>query len=354
MIYELFYYKIKCYIISQLLNPLNEMHYPDILQKYMNILLIETNSKIIKSIISSLCVIFTNCSDYHILPYLYPIIDMFHHVFDRVIPTNKILLLDMISIIIEIIGYHEVLCNQQVTSLYIPHIMKYFDTITIQEDYLLIPMMECFITLFVHIKEQSQEYIAYVYMRCYSIIYENFVKNENIDVIIYSIDVITSIIEGYENSCQYILTNIDDLLTLLFTLLQSPHSDIRQSSFSLIGELLKHYPNLYSNHRVIYISKLIDIIMNNLSYDDYPMVYNNAIWVLGLLCQRIIPPSHIMEYLTKLNYMKLIQYFIMTFQYEHVSDTLLENIAITIGILAIHTKDWMIPVIDDFFSDWCR
>lgn len=117
--------------------------------------------------------------------------------------------------------------------------------------------------------------------------------------------------------------------------------EVRQSSFALIGDLVKCSFDLVAPH----IHTVLTLLMANLD-PQYVSVCNNAIWAMGEIALKI--EDHMVRYAVE-----VIIPLIEVMNKDRVTRTLLENTAITLGRLGLHCSVVLAPHLQAFIRPWC-
>jgi hypothetical protein len=144
--------------------------------------------------------------------------------------------------------------------------------------------------------------------------------------------------------------SVDLLLQLMVLGLKDTDlPELRQSSFSLAGELCKHSFSLFANHSqgLQLINQLMSISTMNLD-TLYPLVCNNAAWTIGELSIQV-SSEVIYPFLND-----IMNGLIFALQTCDLTDNLKVNIAITIGRLAMKCPYEIASFADEFFAAWCN
>jgi len=129
---------------------------------------------------------------------------------------------------------------------------------------------------------------------------------------------------------------------LLFDCMKNDVSGVRQNSFSLIGDLVKHTPQFFAS----VWGELIKILVDNLQI-AYPIVCNNAAWALVAVAQSL--SSHFDPYLTP-----ILENFVFLIDYDDIQPTLSASLTLALGHLCSATPSGMASKFDVFLENWCE
>jgi len=101
------------------------------------------------------------------------------------------------------------------------------------------------------------------------------------DFVVCSLDVISALVEGLHDMFHSLVADTQThtvLFNILFTVCTDVYPELRQSAFSLAGEVCKFcFSSLID---VNIATTLVQHAIRNL-HTDYPLVCNNAAWCLG-------------------------------------------------------------------------
>lgn len=103
------------------------------------------------------------------------------------------------------------------------------------------------------------------------------------DFVICALDVISALCEGLHDVFSTLVLDTQThttLFTILFTACTDPYAELRQSGFSLAGEVCKYCFSTLIDVNIA--TTLVQSAVRNL-HIDYPLVCNNAAWCLGNL-----------------------------------------------------------------------
>jgi len=263
---------------------------------------------------------------------------------------NTLVLFDTIGILAE--NAEDLFNDNSLVSLYMPHIMR---NLLISEDHdmRITPLLECLASLIPAMKSNIFPYAQNIYIRCLTIINKTLHEitdddDDDIpkDITICCLDVLSGMCEGIDDNFMSLVnaTNSSNALIInLFKSLGDEIPEVRQSGFSLAGELSK----ICESHQNIFdttvLTKLIEYCFLNLD-TNYQEVSNNAVWTLGQI-------SAFTSYLP--NDVKIIQNLIEIIRNEENTHKLLENAAITLGRMARKDPNSISLYLNDFFDLWC-
>ena len=293
--------------------------------------------------------------------------------FDTYGVKSSLILVDTIGTIAD--SVREDLKNPGYTAMYLPKLMHKFNSLE-DLDMRMFPMLECLSSVLSVIGLDAQQYVLNIYHRCLRIASgvlkthiqhtEDQIKTNDFsgeddlpskDFAICSLDVISSLCEGLDHMFGTLVndtssasagtggTTKDALFELMFAAICDNLPEMRQSGFSLSGEICKHAFVALLDPALA--SRLLQFATINLD-TDYPLVCNNAAWTIGELAmqsggeflQPFIP--------------RLMNSLITALQTAHLEDNIKVNVAVTIGRLAMVDTLEVAELADEYFADWCR
>jgi transportin-1 len=167
------------------------------------------------------------------------------------------------------------------------------------------------------------------------------------DFAICGLDVLSGLCEGLGQHFKSLVQETkseDAVLSLLFMCLRDPLPEVRQSGFSLAGEVCKSAPGVLPENAQ---QELLTVAISNLDV-DFPLVSNNASWTIGEIAVmsggaamapylgRIMTP--IIQMLSNRNQLPL---------------NLKQNLAITIGRLGVTNTQQMAEILPEILVDFC-
>jgi hypothetical protein len=167
------------------------------------------------------------------------------------------------------------------------------------------------------------------------------IHNEFKEIIIACIDFISETLHMIPNKKS---SGIGSKLTkYAIESIRDDDSDVKQSGFGLLGELIKLNVNLFKEQSLTRIYPVF-----NECIDDERPVANNGIWALGELSIRCTEQS-LHEFISSF-IPKLIEKLDSSVQDQHLGAT----IALTLGRLEINFPSLIEPVLPKFFKNWCK
>lgn len=185
------------------------------------------------------------------------------------------------------------------------------------------PMLECLTSVLAAIGLEAQQYIVHIYTRCLRMIgvvisshqqealegYSSPLKSTDADVgdeppskdfAICALDVISALCEGLGELFASLVRDTssqETLFQLMFAAMQDSLPELRQSSFSLAGELSKHCVGLVGPAVAAQLLQQSIPCLNT----DYPLVCNNAAWTVGELALQV-GGEFMQQYINQLMY----------------------------------------------------
>jgi hypothetical protein len=329
-----------------------------------------------------------------LIPNLQTIFTAISHAFDIYGIKATLILIDLIGCLADTLGAD----IKPYASLFFPKLMSKFLALD-DFDTRMFPVLECLTSVLAVIGIEAQECLLPIYQRCVRILVTVLMTPPNLqqqqqqhspghpaspqqqqknhdpdeinkDFAVCAMDVISAISEGVgglfynlifasadpsqstspqqqiPRDAQY---SIDLLLQLIFLGLKDLElPELRQASYSLIGELIKHSFGIFMNHAQgsQLIADILSISSNNLD-SSYPLVCNNAAWTIGELALQV-PPEMLFPFLPD-----IMNGLIFALQTSDLSDNLKVNIAISIGRLAMKCPFEVAEYADECFAAWC-
>jgi transportin-1 len=317
--------------------------------------MLDPKPKVQSAACSALCTLIEEAGD-RIKYFVQPILVNVGEAFKVYGVKNALLLCDTIGTLADNIGAD--LAHPQLTALYLPQLMKTFDAYDDVSMHLF-PIMECLTSVVAVIGTEFNAYAYSTFTRCLRIINNTMAANAVVDAglnpnsheappkdfAICALDVISSLAEGLGPSFAGLIQgNENNVLEQMFGCMKDSMDAVRQSAFSLAGDLSKSCTELLLPVK----AQLFTLAVGNLD-PDVPMVCNNASWTIGELAIRM--DGHDMAPFIP----KVMQNLIHAVHKVAVLPTSLkQNIAITIGRLCVTNTDACAELLPEFFVNWCR
>jgi hypothetical protein len=154
-----------------------------------------------------------------------------------------------------------------------------------------------------------------------------------------ALDLLSGLAEGLGPLISSLVSN-SDILLLLFACMKDAVSEVRQSSFALLGDLTKA---CFENIRPV-LNDFIHVLSQNLN-PEYISVCNNAIWAIGEIAIQLGADTS--QYINL-----LLEPLIEIINRPNTPKTLLENTAITIGRMGLVCPQQVSPYLQSFIRVW--
>jgi len=349
-----------------------------------------------------LCNLFEYAGD-NLIPFLHDILQRAKEASPMYGVKSSLLLTDMIAVLSDSVG--DAISDPALTPLYMPIIMHFFNSLE-NFDARLFPILECLTSLLTQMKGESKPYAEQIYRRCLIIIESTMRANneaqikiqaarerralgggggrggssnftskivnassadenygsdgdddENLDdnldgddvpskdFAICCFDVLSALCEGLGPSFRILPESTGTselLLNQTLICMQDNLPEIRQSAFSLAGEFSRSCVQII----LPVAPQYLELIIKNLD-TIYPMVTNNSSWGLGELALQV-GSQHMSPYMPR-----LLHPLAMLVREPHIPLSLKQNIAITLGRLALTNTHEVASVLPEFFGSWC-
>lgn len=298
--------------------------------------LLDKRKDVQEAAISSVAVFIENCDSELIETLLYSeLLNSFDRCFQFYKKKNLIILYDAVGRFAEKVDF-----DDAAMQIVLPHLINKWATLQ-DNDKELWPLLECLSCVVSSLGEKFLPMAPDVYSRAYRILchcVEMETKSHEDptvivpekDFTITSIDLIDGLVQGLGSQCQPLLfpNNDNTLLRVMLECLNDPIHEVRQSTFALLGDIVTFCNTQLLSGTLAQFLKLIGTeIMHNDEFDGVPAVIN-AVWSLGLIAERIDLSAYMID-MSRI----LLDLFTTTLQFVDVA--ILENIAITIGRMAI-------------------
>lgn len=182
------------------------------------------------------------------------------------------------------------------------------------------------------------------------------------EFMIVALDLLSGLAEGLQSQIEKLLVQ-SNLLTLLYQCMQDQTSEVRQSSFALLGDLTKasfqHVhpyvgksclfrpagPLLQTRNARLCAGEFMVVMSRNLN-PALISVCNNATWAIGELSIQL--GADMKDYQSL-----VLPQLIENINRPNTPKTLLENTAITIGRLGLVCPAEVAPFLPQFICMWC-
>eukprot|EP01103_Thecamoeba_quadrilineata_P003547 TRINITY_DN1330_c0_g1_i2.p1 TRINITY_DN1330_c0_g1~~TRINITY_DN1330_c0_g1_i2.p1 ORF type:complete len:642 (+),score=180.61 TRINITY_DN1330_c0_g1_i2:981-2906(+) len=291
-------------------------------------------------------------------PHLPLILKTLSLAFQKYQTKNLIILYDVVGTLAESVG-SGLQEGDNVETLLAPLIKKWNDLP--DDDPTLSPLLECLTSVTIAVGPAFLPYAPPVIARCQRILeatlYAQAVATRDDsdppekDVMVCAIDLLSGLAEGLGAALPPLLSPAvaESLVAATCESAKDSDDDVRQTSFALIGDLAKAGVH---NEILIRLDSLIPLILSNLNENVPPSISNNACWALGEIALRVggEAVSRFVE-----NSMKSLLDLLEVCRNsggksKHV---LSDNVAITIGRLALCCPGAIAPHLESFLAEWC-
>jgi transportin-1 len=289
------------------------------------------------------------------VPYLEQIIPVLVQAFHRYQTKNTRILYDAISVLAE--GVDDQLNRPAIVEALMTPLMDRFRTLD-DDDEDLWPLFECLGPLCQALKVGFLPFAPEIFARCLSIItqYYQWLQQANeaaaaghdVDLpdrgyLVSSLDLLSSLAEGLGSSVESLVSQ-SNILAMVAECAQHNYPDVRQSAFALLGDLSKFSIGWVRPH----LGHFLPLIAANLD-PRHHAVCTNASWALGEIAVKV--GADVKPYLSA-TMEKIVQIYQQA-QALNLQRPLLENIAITVGRLALSCADVIGPMLPLFAPAWC-
>jgi len=271
-----------------------------------------------------------------------------NHAFTQYGVKNTLLVFDTLGVLADSAG--SLFEDASLIPLYMPHVIRNFDALD-DTDMRITPLLECLSSLTPAMKLNISSFSQSIYNRCLTIIINTFDNNNGDDddeipkdIAICCFDVLSGLCEGMGQTFITLVTSTNSnslLLAQIFRSINDSIPEVRQSGFSLAGEVCSKCPHLLDFSTMIRLIQDCSICLDV----DYPEVCNNASWSLGQIAASELPMPPIDNSILR----KLINIINNT----EISSTLQQNVAITLGRIALKNPQCISEYLNEFFASWC-
>lgn len=283
-----------------------------------------------------------------LVPYLRPILETFIVAFKKYQTKNLIILYDAVGSLADAAGPS--LSQPLLINMLMKPLIDKWNALD-DTDKNLFPLLECLTSVASAIGPAFSSFSVPVFKRCLTLIEHTIMgkavaqhTNEEMpdsEFIVCALDLLSGMAEGMQAYIEDLVVN-SNLLNLLFTCMNDNAPEVRQSAFSLVGDLAKACIKVLQP----VLHEFIPVLSTNM-LTTFTSVCNNAIWALGEIAVKVGGPT--MEpYLDRI-LPKLIS--IMTT--PEIPRSLHENTAITIGRLGWVCPNQVAPRLPEFTTNLC-
>ncbi|CAD5215211.1 unnamed protein product [Bursaphelenchus xylophilus] len=292
-----------------------------------------------------------------LVPYLPDILSTLIEAFRRYQAKNLLILYDAIGTLAD--SVRSTLGHPEYANTLMAPLIQKCQSLR-DDDRELFPLLECISSVANALGMAFMPYCEPVYQRCISLINStlqqvilessNQASNPNLngnvqpeadkDFLVVALDLISELCEGIGTNIMPIVER-SNLVQLALYCANDSSKEVRQSSFALVGDLVKACFPLIANE----IQHVMPVLMNNLDPQNVS-VCNNAIWAMGEIALKI--GEHMNQY-ASLIVLPLVE----VINRDRVTRTLLENTAITLGRLGLHCAPTLAPHLNSFIRPWC-
>lgn len=285
-----------------------------------------------------------------LVPFLPDIIRTLVTAFGYYQARNLLILYDAVGTLADSVGGH--LAKDEYMATLMTPLMNKLQVLP-DEDRELFPLLECISSLATALGESFVPFCPVVFTRCASIVrrcleksYAHEMDRENVeapdkDFMIVSLDLISGLISSIPVRHMESLIDESHLVHLLLRCAADPMPEVRQSTFAVLGDLVKNCFNLVEP----VVHEFTPILVGNID-PELISVCNNSTWALGEMALQI---KEGMKDYAKVITLKLTAVMAR----ENVQKTLLENTAMTLGRLGIHCTEDVAPALQYFIRPAC-
>ncbi|KFY37677.1 hypothetical protein V495_07035 [Pseudogymnoascus sp. VKM F-4514 (FW-929)] len=285
-----------------------------------------------------------------LIPYCNPIIRQFVRCFDRYKEKNMFILYDCVQTLAEHVGPS--LATPELIDLLMPALIHRWRKVSDQSRELF-PLLECLSYVAAAFGTAFAPYSPDIFARCIKIIHQNLedhalaatnpiYDSPDKDFLVTSLDLLSAIIQVLDSaeSAQLVSTAQPNFFELLTLCMEDPTSDVRQSSYALLGDCAKCVaPQLGP-----FLPTIMPVLLKQLNLAEVLeeqiengfSVTNNACWSLGEIAIRhgkVLAP-----YIDQ-----LLQRLVDILGNNKVPTSVNENAGIALGRLGLDNSEAMAP-----------
>jgi len=284
-----------------------------------------------------------------LVAYLPQILDTLVFAFKKYQAKNLLILYDAVGTLADSVGMN--LNKPEYIQKLMPPLIEKWNSLG-DMDKNLFPLLECLSSVATALQGGFIPYCEPVYKRCLSLVKQTIDQSElfrnspdqyempDKDFMVVALDLLSGLAEGLGQLIAPLVSN-SDILVLLFASMKDVVSEVRQSSFALLGDLTKA---CFDNIRP-FLNDFIPVLSQNLN-PEYISVCNNAIWAIGEIAIQL--GAETSQYVSL-----LLEPLIEIINRPNTPKTLLENTAITIGRMGLVCPQQVSPYLQSFIRVWC-
>lgn len=290
-----------------------------------------------------------------LIPYTEPILRQFTQCFSRYKDKNMYILYDCVQTLAENVGPE--MAKPDRIDLLMPVLIGRWNKVA-DESRELFPLLGCLGYVAQAYGDKFAGFAAPIFSRCVKIIYQAlqahmaFISNQSIDepdkdFIVTSLDLLSAIIQAIDpdKSARLVASSEPQFFDLLSFCMEDPSTDVRQSSYALLGDCaITIYSQLES-----FIPKLIPLLIRQLDLDMIRdedsdngfNVLNNVAWSCGEIGSKA--GDKLAPYIEA-----LYQALIIIIKTEDVPESVNENASMTLGRLGLGCADQLASHLHEF------
>ncbi|KAF8363061.1 imb-2 [Pristionchus pacificus] len=285
-----------------------------------------------------------------LVPFLPDIIRTLVNAFGYYQARNLLILYDAVGTLADSVGSH--LAKEEYMNALMAPLMAKMQILP-DEDRELFPLLECISSMATALGDTFVPFCPIIFTRCTSIVrrcleksYAHDLDRENIeapdkDFMIVSLDLISGLISSIPVRHMESLIEESHLVHLLLRCAADPMPEVRQSTFAVLGDLVKNCFHLVQP----VVNDFTPILVGNID-PELISVCNNSTWALGEMALQI--KDGMREY-AKVITLKLTAVLAR----DNVQKTLIENTAMTLGRLGIYCTEDVAPALQYFIRPAC-
>lgn len=341
---------ITCWTVSRyfkwVLSDPSDLYLKPLLSRLLERML-DSNKKVQQSACSALAKLEEEAGT-KLIPYLENILQTLVTAFPNYQRKNLAILYDAVGTLARSIGQH--LNKQHYIDMLMPRVIEKWN-LTQDDDKDIFPLFECVACIATALQGGFLPYSEPVFKRCLSLIEKTldqqivvtdeseYYEEPDKDIAICALDLIGSVVGAINDHVETLVVN-SNLMNLLYKCMQDTTPEVRQSSFTLVGDIAR---SCFPTIRPL-IGQLIPILGQNFNL-HHVSVCNNAIWSLGEVCTKL-SADEIRPYSAA-----IIQHLMDVI---HTDNRLLVGIAaVTLCRLGCVIPEELAHLLNQFGKQWC-